>query len=210
MDIFCRCFIVFLDVYVDRFGSFEKLYCFDFVTLNSRYFNRNEKKYSKEGFMHLCRALSLPQTIPRFMCLQYSSFDSAKRRNCSLRAISPFPTVFSPCLDNFLPFSLNLKLLSANSLSLEEAKICCLGEGNTKKVIAKLWNSKTFCLYNKYLESLGRIIIGYTWNEQKQNVLTHVDCTNWSESVFINHFHEHSLSFFQHFVNFNVTQLLIG
>ena len=38
-----------------------------------------------------------------------------KRRNCSLRAISPFPTVFSTLLENFAPFSSNLKLSFANS-----------------------------------------------------------------------------------------------
>ena len=43
-----------------------------------------------------------------------------------LLAISPFPTVFSTRLDNFLPFSSNLKLSSANSFSLEESKICRL------------------------------------------------------------------------------------
>ena len=46
-----------------------------------------------------------------------------------MQAISPFPTVFSTGLKNFLPFSSNLKLLSANSFSLEESKICCLGKG---------------------------------------------------------------------------------
>ena len=51
-----------------------------------------------------------------------------KRRNCSLRAISPFPMVFSTCLDNF-HFSSNLKLSSANSFSLEESKICHLVMG---------------------------------------------------------------------------------
>ena len=40
-----------------------------------------------------------------------------------------FPTVFSTCLDNFLPFLSNLKLSSANSFILEEFKICCLGKG---------------------------------------------------------------------------------
>ena len=49
-----------------------------------------------------------------------------KRRNCLSRAISPFPTVFSTHLDNFLPFSSNFKLSSANSFSLEESKICHL------------------------------------------------------------------------------------
>ena len=36
---------------------------------------------------------------------------------------APFPTVFSNHLDSFLPFSSNLKLSSAKSLSLEESKI---------------------------------------------------------------------------------------
>ena len=40
-----------------------------------------------------------------------------------------FPTVFSTCLENFKPFSLNLKLSSASSFSLEESKICRLGKG---------------------------------------------------------------------------------
>ena len=40
-----------------------------------------------------------------------------------------FSTVFSTRLDNFQPFSSNLKLLSANSLSLEESKICRLVMG---------------------------------------------------------------------------------
>ena len=44
-------------------------------------------------------------------------------------SISPFTTVFSTHLDNFLPFSSNLKLLSANSFSLEEFKICRLVTG---------------------------------------------------------------------------------
>ena len=50
-------------------------------------------------------------------------------RNCSKRAISPFPTVFSVLLKNYLPFSPKLKLSSANSFNLEEFKICCLGKG---------------------------------------------------------------------------------
>ena len=37
--------------------------------------------------------------------------------------------VFSTLLGNFLPFSLNSKLLSANSFCLEESKNCCLGKG---------------------------------------------------------------------------------
>ena len=46
-----------------------------------------------------------------------------------MRAISPFPTVFSVCLDSFLPFSTNLKLSSANSSISEESKILLFGKG---------------------------------------------------------------------------------
>ena len=45
-----------------------------------------------------------------------------EKENCSLWAISPFPTVFSTRLDNFLPFLSNLELSSANSFSLEGSK----------------------------------------------------------------------------------------
>ena len=51
-----------------------------------------------------------------------------KRRNCLQGAISPFSTVFSTLLKNFLPLSPNLKLSSANSFRLEESKICRLGK----------------------------------------------------------------------------------
>ena len=37
-----------------------------------------------------------------------------KRRNCSQRAISPFPTVFSTGLEKFLLFASNSKLSSAD------------------------------------------------------------------------------------------------
>ena len=48
-----------------------------------------------------------------FTCLQYKSFckHCGERRNCWLRAISPFPSVFSTCLDNFLPFSSNPEIV---------------------------------------------------------------------------------------------------
>ena len=38
--------------------------------------------------------------------------------------------VFSTCLDNFLPFLSNLKLLSANSFNLEESKISLTEQEN--------------------------------------------------------------------------------
>ena len=41
----------------------------------------------------------------------------------------PFPIVFSTCFDNFVPFSSNLQLSSANYFNLEESKICHLVMG---------------------------------------------------------------------------------
>ena len=68
-----------------------------------------------------------PKQSLAFTCLQYKSLENTeKRRNCLQKAISPFPTV-STRLENFMPFSSNLKLSSAISVSLEGFKICCLG-----------------------------------------------------------------------------------
>ena len=53
-------------------------------------------------------------------------------RVCSTRGkkeISPFPTVFTTHLEDLLPFSLNLKLSSANSVSFGKSKMCRLGKG---------------------------------------------------------------------------------
>ena len=61
------------------------------------------------------QVLTLSQTSPGFYvsAVQVFKKHSGKRRNCSLREISPFPTVFSTRLDNFLPLSSNLKVSSA-------------------------------------------------------------------------------------------------
>ena len=40
-----------------------------------------------------------------------------------------FPPCFSTLLENFLPFSSNSKLSSANSFRSEESKMCRLGKG---------------------------------------------------------------------------------
>ena len=76
--------------------------------------------------------LTLSQTIPGFYVSTVQVFwkQSGKRGNCSLQTISPFPTLFSLQVENILLFSSNLNLSSANSFTLEESKICCLGKGN--------------------------------------------------------------------------------
>ena len=51
----------------------------------------------------------------------FQAFSPFPTMFCSERAISPFPIVFSTHLENFMPFSSNLKSLSANTYNF---KIC--------------------------------------------------------------------------------------
>ena len=55
--------------------------------------------------------------------------------------------MFSTHLDNFLPFSSNLKLSSANSFSLEESKICLLVMG---KLLSSYVNLMYCCTLYKH------------------------------------------------------------
>ena len=60
--------------------------------------------------------LSLSQTSPVFMFLQYKSFENTgKRINCLLQAISRFTTVFFTHFKNSMSFLSNSKLSSAKS-----------------------------------------------------------------------------------------------
>ena len=63
-----------------------------------------------------------------------------------------FPQCFL-CLDNFLPFSSNLKLSSANSFSLEESKICHL-------VMGQLFTTEDLELYLFGRSRLWENIVG--------------------------------------------------
>ena len=58
----------------------------------------------------------------------------------SLGAISPFSHCVFTSLENFLLFSSSLKLSSANFLSLDEFKICCLGKGYV------CWRRDLYCI----------------------------------------------------------------
>ena len=62
--------------------------------------------WSCPGFV---ACLTLSQTSPSFYvsAVQVVLKRCGKGRNCSKRAISPFPSVFSTCLYNFLPSSSN-------------------------------------------------------------------------------------------------------
>ena len=102
--------------------------------------------------LKLCRVVKsqpFPKQVLVFMCLLYKSFGKTVGKGeitcneqfllfplCLLPflrtfiklVISPFSTVFSTLLENFLPFSSNLELSSANSFTLEKSRIGCLGK----------------------------------------------------------------------------------
>ena len=86
----------------------------------------------EEGGDKLFLALSVRPSV----CYQY--FPSHFSQQPCITATSNLVWCFSNfsfshnvfyCLENFLSFSSNLKLSSANSFSLEESKICRLGKG---------------------------------------------------------------------------------
>ena len=70
---------------------------------------------NKPGFLHVCTT-SLLKTL-------------WGKEKLLVKAISPFPTMFSNHLENFLPFSSTLKLSSVTSFTLDESKSVRLGKG---------------------------------------------------------------------------------
>ena len=73
-----------------------------------------------------------PRQALDFTYLQYKTFENTVGKGAILlRAISPFPTAFFTDFENFLPFSSNSNLSSANSFRMEASKICRLGKGYT-------------------------------------------------------------------------------
>ena len=73
----------------------------------------------------------LPKQALVFMCLQYKPFENSVGKGEVARneQFLLFPQCVFTLLENFLPLSLNVKLSSANSFSLEESKICHLEKG---------------------------------------------------------------------------------
>ena len=73
--------------------------------------------------------LTLSQTNPFFMCLQYKSLENTVGKEeiaCNEQFL--LLPVFFNFSEGFSPCSSNLKFSSANSFSLEDSKICCLGK----------------------------------------------------------------------------------
>ena len=83
------------------------------------------------GFILQGYALTLSQTSPGFYGSAVQVFENTvgKEEIARNKQFLVFFTVFSTHLENFLPFSSNSELSSANNFSLEESKICHLGKG---------------------------------------------------------------------------------
>ena len=80
---------------------------------------------------------------PWFLSVCSTSFSKTLWKKEKLLFMSNFS--FSQCfylLENFLPFSSNSKLSSANSFNLEESKICHLGKGKDCTKICYLLTMK--------------------------------------------------------------------
>ena len=105
------------------FLIFQRHFQINFVTYMIPSANAFDLDYSK--ILSFGKELTLSQANPGFY-VQVLWKHCGNRRNYSWRDFSPFPSVFSTCLDNFLPSSSNIKLSSAYSFSLEESKMCRL------------------------------------------------------------------------------------
>ena len=75
--------------------------------------------------------LTLSRTSPSFYVSAVQSLENTVGKGEIARneQFLLFPQCFLPVWENFVRFSLNLELSSANSFSLEESKICRLGKG---------------------------------------------------------------------------------
>ena len=93
---------------------------------------------------HLGKGLTHSHTITPFDAPRKQAFSKHwEKEKLLVMSNFLFPTVFSTCLENFLLFSSNLKLSSADCFNLEELKICHLGKGLTKKSSYLSNNSNT-------------------------------------------------------------------
>ena len=87
--------------------------------------------------------LTLYQTSPGFYVFEEQVFNKKKcgiGRNCSLRAISPFPAVFFwTHLDNFLPFSSDLKKVVCKHFELRKTKNLSFEKGLRNQAFGYTW-----------------------------------------------------------------------
>ena len=79
-------------------------------------------------------SLTVSQTNPDFYVSAVQIFENTagKGEIARIEQFLLFPQCFLPISMDFQPFSSNLKLSSANSVSLEGSKICRLGKSRTR------------------------------------------------------------------------------
>ena len=70
-----------------------------------------------------------PKQAPVFMCLQYKFLENTVGKGEIARYEQFLLSPFSTLLENFLQFTSNLKLSSANFFCWEESKICRMVKG---------------------------------------------------------------------------------
>ena len=101
-----------------------------FILANSVLSSANAFNLDQSNILLFGKELTFPKQALNFTCLHYKSFENTVGQGKIARneQFLLFP-VFSTCLENFLPFQLNLKLSTAISFRLEESKIFCLGKG---------------------------------------------------------------------------------
>ena len=101
----------------------EEIACYNKFLLFSQSFSQLDLERQNAA---LCgNGLTLPQTSPGFYVSAVQVLKTLwKKEKLLVTCISPFPTVFSTCLESFLPFSTFLQ-----TLSVWKSKICRLGKG---------------------------------------------------------------------------------
>ena len=114
-------------------------------------------RYTDSLLYHLLFVDKETNKWTKTMFLQYKSFENSvgKGENAGTEQFLHFP-VFSTLSESFQSFSSIIKLLSANSLSLERSKICCFV--NREYVYSAV-------VYQKYLTRLRELIIFEPWRE---------------------------------------------
>ena len=128
--------------------------------------------------------LTLSQTSPGFYVSVVQGFRKhcGKRRNCSVRAISLFPTVFSNPLGNFLPFSSCMKLSSANSFQCGIFQNVSFGTGLTK-LHERLFLGKNMLSFVENLKGCikekSAISLGHEKTMLKFNAILTVKVVSW-------------------------------
>ena len=86
----------------------------------------------------------------KFGCLLYKSFENTVEKGdiAHNEQFLLFPQCFLPIWRTFLPFSSNLKLSSANCVSLVKSTICCFGKLTLNSIDTNFTNQQQTAFEN--------------------------------------------------------------